>query len=65
MEVEEEVILDKRTGKELRKREKPTEGPKMDPTFQTFMKKHGGLAIGGSKFTKVDKPGKRPKRADG
>lgn len=29
------------------------------------MKKHGGLAIGGSKFTKVEKPGKRPKRADG
>jgi hypothetical protein len=34
MEVEEEVVVDKRTGKELRKREKPLEGPKMDPTFQ-------------------------------
>jgi len=34
----------------MRTREKPKVGPVFDPNMQSFVNKHGGLAIGGAKF---------------
>lgn len=55
--MEEECVVDK-NGNIIRTREKPKEGPIMDPAMQAFINAHGGLAIGGSKFTLPVKPGK-------
>lgn len=55
IEVEEECIVDK-NGNVLRVREKLREGAVMDPSMQAFINKHGGLAIGGSKFNIPQKP---------
>lgn len=65
IEVEEEVVIDKLTGKELRKRELEPTGPQMDPAMQAFLNKHGGMAIGGKGFKKPEMPGKKPVRKDG
>lgn len=54
IEVEEEVVIDKLTGKELRKRELEPTGPHMDPAMQAFLNKHGGMAIGGMGFKKPE-----------
>ena len=35
---------------EIRKREKPKTGVVTDPSIVDFVNKHGGLAIGGSKY---------------
>ncbi|KRX10902.1 hypothetical protein PPERSA_12026 [Pseudocohnilembus persalinus] len=65
VEVEEEVVIDKLTGKQIRKREIEQPGPKMDPTMHAFLNKHGGMAVAGAKFKKPEMPGKRPVRKDG
>lgn len=54
IEVEEQVIIDKRTGKEIRKREIEPQGAVMDPAMQAFINKHGGMAIGGAKIRKPE-----------
>ncbi|EGR29468.1 phage head-tail family protein, putative [Ichthyophthirius multifiliis] len=65
IEIEEEVIIDTKTGKELRSRDKaPQSGLVVDPAIVDFVNKHGGLAIGGSKFVLPQKPG-RPIDKDG
>ncbi len=65
IEVEEEVVIDKKTGQEIRKREKPQEGLVQDPSMQKFMSQHGGLAIGGSKFVIPQKVGTKPASKSG
>lgn len=65
IEVEEQVVIDKRTGKEIRKREIEQQGAVMDPAMQAFINKHGGMAIGGAKIRKPEMPGKKPVRKDG
>ncbi|KAL4510825.1 hypothetical protein ABPG72_004979 [Tetrahymena utriculariae] len=63
IEIEEEVVVDK-NGNEIRKREKPQSGIYTDPSMIEFINKHGGLAIGGSKFILPQKPSK-PVSMDG
>ena len=66
IEVEEEVVIDKRTGEVIRKREVEPTGTVMDRDMKKFLEKHGGLAVGGAKYTRPQPLNtKKPKRKDG
>jgi adenylate kinase family enzyme len=49
IEVEEEVIINSKTGEEVRKRDKP-QIITQSQNVKTFLDAHGGFAIGGSKI---------------
>lgn len=55
IDVIEEIVIDKTTGKEVRKREKQQTGFQVDAVTKAFTQKFGGLAIGGAKFVKPQK----------
>jgi len=55
IEVDEMVVIDKRTGEVLRSKEIiPEAGMLSGKAAQDFMNKHGGLAIGGAKFNRPE-----------
>ena len=51
VEVEEEVVIDVKTGLEIRKRNKPQPQTQQSQGIKNFMDQHGGFAVGGSKIT--------------
>ena len=56
VEVEEEVVINTKTGQELRKRDKPAPNVQQSASTKAFMDAHGGFAVGGSKIKVPTKP---------
>ena len=55
VEVEEEVVINTKTGEEVRKRDKPQQ-IQQSSDVKSFMEQHGGFAIGGAKITIPKRP---------